>query len=124
MSEKPRPIDFYKEEGSREMMIEVVSTNGGCGSGDISQQQAPSQMVVGDSSGGEDHEVKAPKKRAETWVQDAFASGIELAFIPVYHTEDAEEFDLLESVNSWAGTNYTISVEVSMRSNTSSISRS
>ncbi|GMN49147.1 hypothetical protein TIFTF001_018300 [Ficus carica] len=77
LSEKPRPIDFYKEtEGSRDMMIEVVSNGGG---GDISQQQAaPSQMVVGESSGGEDHEVKAPKKRAETWVQDETRSLIAL----------------------------------------------
>jgi hypothetical protein len=58
---------------------------------------------------------------AETWVQDAFASGIELAFIPVYNTEDAEEFDLLESVSAWADTNYTVSVEVNMRSNTSAL---
>ncbi|EXB82411.1 hypothetical protein L484_027583 [Morus notabilis] len=74
-SEKPRPINFYKEEESREMMIEVVS-NGG----DISthQQPPPSQMVVGDSSGGEDHEIKAPKKRAETWVQDETRSLIAL----------------------------------------------
>ncbi|KAI4343362.1 hypothetical protein L6164_010720 [Bauhinia variegata] len=68
LSEKPRPIDFYKEEGSRDMIIEVVSN------GELApphQQAAQHQMIVGDSS-GEDHEVeiKAPKKRAETWVQD------------------------------------------------------
>uniref|UniRef100_A0A5B7BVI2 Putative trihelix transcription factor GT-1 isoform X2 n=1 Tax=Davidia involucrata TaxID=16924 RepID=A0A5B7BVI2_DAVIN len=64
LSEKPRPIDFYKEEDEGgDMMIEVAS-NGGL----PPQQQ---QMILGDSSGGEDsHEVKAPKKRAETWVQD------------------------------------------------------
>lgn len=74
-SEKPRPINFYKEEESREMMIEVVSN-----AGDISshQQPPPSQMMVGDSSGGEDHEIKAPKKRAETWVQDETRSLIAL----------------------------------------------
>ncbi|KAF3431105.1 hypothetical protein FNV43_RR25835 [Rhamnella rubrinervis] len=81
LSEKPRPIDFYKEEGSRDMMIEVVSN------GDIpqphhhqqqqQQQSHPHQMLLGDSS-GEDHEVKAPKKRAETWVQDETRSLIGL----------------------------------------------
>lgn len=71
LSEKPRPIDFYKEEG-RDMMIEVVS-NGGLQQHQHHhhhQQQQQQQMILGDSSGGEDHEVKAPKKRAETWVQD------------------------------------------------------
>ncbi|KAJ7957616.1 trihelix transcription factor GT-1 [Quillaja saponaria] len=65
LSEKPRPIDFYKEEGTREMMIEVVSN------GDLPPPHQQTQMILGDSS-GEDHEVeiKAPKKRAETWVQD------------------------------------------------------
>ncbi|XP_031269892.1 trihelix transcription factor GT-1-like isoform X2 [Pistacia vera] len=64
LSEKPRPIDFYKDEAAgataRDMIIEVTSN------GDL----PPQQMILGDSSGGEDHEVKAPKKRAETWVQD------------------------------------------------------
>ncbi|KAJ4710916.1 trihelix transcription factor GT-1 [Melia azedarach] len=71
LSEKPRPIDFYKDEAAaaaaaaaaantRDMIIEVASN------GDLQ----PQQMILGDSSGGEDHEVKAPKKRAETWVQD------------------------------------------------------
>ncbi|KAB1207773.1 Trihelix transcription factor GT-1 [Morella rubra] len=84
LSEKPRPIDFYKEEGARDMMIEVVSN------GDIPphhHQPHPhphhQQMILGDSSGGdEDHEVevevKAPKKRAETWVQDETRSLIGL----------------------------------------------
>ena len=61
--EKPRPIDFYKEEG-RDMMIEVAG-NG--------QQQ----MILAESS-GEDPEVKAPKKRAETWVQEETRSLISL----------------------------------------------
>lgn len=62
LSEKPRPIDFYKEgDGgdARDMMIEVV-TNG---------ELQPQQMILGESS-GEDHEMKAPKKRAETWIQE------------------------------------------------------
>ncbi|KAE8023631.1 hypothetical protein FH972_009306 [Carpinus fangiana] len=83
MSEKPRPIDFYKEE-SREMMMEVVS-NGELPPHHQHHPQAhpshPQQMILGDSSGGdEDHEVevKAPKKRAETWVQDETRSLIAL----------------------------------------------
>ncbi|KAK2636685.1 hypothetical protein Ddye_031477 [Dipteronia dyeriana] len=67
LSDKPRPIDFYKDDAvvaaaatARDMIIEVT-TNG---------ELPPQQMILGDSSGGEDHEVKAPKKRAETWVQD------------------------------------------------------
>ncbi|XP_058102160.1 trihelix transcription factor GT-1-like [Magnolia sinica] len=71
LSEKPRPIDFYKEEGGREMMMEVVS-NGG-----LPPQQQQQQMILAESS-GEDHEVKAPKKRAETWVQEETRSLINL----------------------------------------------
>ncbi|KAI0528946.1 hypothetical protein KFK09_001490 [Dendrobium nobile] len=68
LSDKPRPIDFYKEEG-REMMIDVAS-NGGL---PLLQQQ----MILAESS-GEDPEVKAPKKRAETWVQEETRSLISL----------------------------------------------
>ncbi|PIA51373.1 hypothetical protein AQUCO_01100297v1 [Aquilegia coerulea] len=68
LSDKPTPIDFYKEEG-REMMIEVLG-NGGL---QLQQQSQPhqqqQQLILADSS-GEDHEMKAPKKRAETWIQD------------------------------------------------------
>ena len=73
LSEKPRPIDLYKEEGpatARDMIIEVTTN------GDLPPHQHPPpleqqqlQMILGESS-GEDPEVKAPKKRAETWVQD------------------------------------------------------
>ncbi|KAJ9683300.1 hypothetical protein PVL29_019052 [Vitis rotundifolia] len=63
LSDKARPIDFYKEGGGREMMIEVVANNG------LSPQQQQQQMILAESS-GEDHEMKAPKKRAETWVQE------------------------------------------------------
>ncbi|MQL77250.1 hypothetical protein Taro_009654 [Colocasia esculenta] len=92
LSEKPRPVDYYKEEG-RDIVMEMV------GNGELSpaaaaappplpqqlpqpqplplpqpqpqqsQAQQQPQMVLGESS-GEDHEVKAPKKRAETWVQE------------------------------------------------------
>lgn len=68
------------------MIIEVVSSNG-----DLPphqhhlhnphQQQPPQQqqqMILGESSGEDNHEVKAPKKRAETWVQDETRSLIAL----------------------------------------------
>lgn len=77
LSEKPGPIDFYKEEGggptSRNMIIEVNSN------GDLPNHThlSHNQMILGDSS-GEDHEMKAPKKRAETWVQDETRSLIAL----------------------------------------------
>ncbi|XP_010528063.1 PREDICTED: trihelix transcription factor GT-1-like isoform X2 [Tarenaya hassleriana] len=84
VSDKPRPIDFYKDNddssavAARDMIVEVTAN------GDLpphhhhhhhhhhqlhQAQQQQQQMILGDSS-GEDHEVKAPKKRAETWVQD------------------------------------------------------
>ncbi|KAI8019561.1 Trihelix transcription factor GT-1 [Camellia lanceoleosa] len=72
LSEKPRPIDFYKGGGGggeRDMVIEV-SSNGELPPHHHHLQQQQQQMILGDSSGGEDHEVKAPKKRAETWVQE------------------------------------------------------
>lgn len=68
-SEKPRPIDFYKEGSGGDMMIEVVS-NGELPPHHHHHQQHQQSMILGDSS-GEDHDInKAPKKRAETWVQD------------------------------------------------------
>ncbi|KAJ8758838.1 hypothetical protein K2173_002617 [Erythroxylum novogranatense] len=91
LSEKPRPIDFYKEEvtpGSRDnMIIEVVSSNGDLPPHQhhlhnphhhLQQQQQQQQMILGESSGDDNHEVKAPKKRAETWVQDETRSLIAL----------------------------------------------
>uniref|UniRef100_A0A5B7B0D5 Putative trihelix transcription factor GT-1-like n=1 Tax=Davidia involucrata TaxID=16924 RepID=A0A5B7B0D5_DAVIN len=66
LSEKPRPIDFYKGGGQRDMVIEVSSN------GELpphQQHHQHQQMILGESS-GEDIEVKAPKKRAETWVQE------------------------------------------------------
>ncbi|CAK7332381.1 unnamed protein product [Dovyalis caffra] len=78
LSEKPRPLDFYKEEvtpSSRDnMIIEVVSSNGDLPAHHLptptTTNTNPHQMILGDSSGDDNHEVKAPKKRAETWVQD------------------------------------------------------
>ncbi|KAF5187064.1 Trihelix transcription factor gt-1 like [Thalictrum thalictroides] len=63
LSEKPHPVDFCMGE-VRGMMIEIVD-NGGL--------QSQQQMILGESS-GEDHEVKAPKKRAETWIQEEIRS--------------------------------------------------
>ncbi|KAA8530137.1 hypothetical protein F0562_004846 [Nyssa sinensis] len=60
LSHKPRPIDFYKGGEERDMVIEVSSN------GELPHHQQQ-QMILGESS-GEDIEVKAPKKRAETWV--------------------------------------------------------
>ncbi|PSR87511.1 Trihelix transcription factor GT-1 like [Actinidia chinensis var. chinensis] len=74
--EKPRPIDFYKGEES-DMAIEI-SSNGDLPHYPHQQQQPPHQMIPGDSSGGEDHEAKAPKKRAETWAQEETRSLIGL----------------------------------------------
>lgn len=74
LSEKPRPVDFYKEVpvagggGERDMVIEV-SSNGDLPPHQHHQHHQQQQMILGESS-GEDHEVKAPKKRAETWVQE------------------------------------------------------
>ncbi|KAF7135517.1 hypothetical protein RHSIM_Rhsim08G0046000 [Rhododendron simsii] len=67
LSEKARPIDFYK--GERDMVIEVSSN------GDLPPHHhhlhPHQQIILNESSGGEDQsEVKAPKKRAETWVQE------------------------------------------------------
>ncbi|XP_050206348.1 trihelix transcription factor GT-1-like isoform X2 [Mercurialis annua] len=78
LSEKPTPIDFYKQESSAaaaatrdNMIIEVVSSNGELQHHhQIHNQNQQTQMILGDSSGEDTHEVKAPKKRAETWVQD------------------------------------------------------
>ncbi|XP_038986821.1 trihelix transcription factor GT-1 isoform X2 [Phoenix dactylifera] len=72
LSDKPRSVDYYKEDG-RGMMIQVAG-NGGL---PPPQQQPQQQMILADSS-GEDHEVKAPKKRAETWVQEETRSLISL----------------------------------------------
>lgn len=83
LSEKPRPIDFYKEEDTRDMMVEVVTN------GDLPppppppqhhhQQPPPPGMILGESSGEDPEvEIKAPKKRAETWVQDETRSLIGL----------------------------------------------
>lgn len=50
------------------------------------------------------------------WVQDAFKSGIHLAFIPVYDPGYVDDFDQLASLKDFSKTNYTISAEIELRS--------
>lgn len=50
------------------------------------------------------------------WVQDAFASGIQLAYIPVFNARDMEEWDVLSALKAFAQTNYTISAEINTKS--------
>ncbi|XP_010554225.1 PREDICTED: trihelix transcription factor GT-1-like isoform X3 [Tarenaya hassleriana] len=81
VSDKPRPIVFYKNDinsstAARDMIIEVPADgdlpphqHNSHHHNQLHQAQQQQQMILGDSS-GEDHEMKAPKKRAETWVQD------------------------------------------------------
>ncbi|KAK1060094.1 hypothetical protein LTR74_012113 [Friedmanniomyces endolithicus] len=49
------------------------------------------------------------------WVQDAFRTGIKLAFIPVYDPEYVGIFDQMASAKLFSQTNYTISLEVELR---------
>jgi hypothetical protein len=49
------------------------------------------------------------------WVQDAFRSGIQLAFIPVYDPRNAGKFDQLDSMRKFAATNYTISTQIKLK---------
>ena len=59
---------------------------------------------------------KTPKEfEAEPWVQDAFATGIQLAYIPVFRDQDRDEYDQLAALAEFMETNYTISIEVNMR---------
>ena len=81
LSEKPRAIDFYKEEGGPDMMIEVASNGGGGVDATAAERVFDhAQMVLGESSGGEEPAATAapPKKRAETWVQEETRSLIAL----------------------------------------------
>ncbi|CAN6449228.1 unnamed protein product [Victoria cruziana] len=74
VAEKRSPIDFYKEEG----MMEVVAN--GMQPSPLQQPQPlqQQQLVLAESSGGEDHEIKQPKKRAETWIQEEILTLIAL----------------------------------------------
>ncbi|KAJ4986773.1 hypothetical protein SVAN01_07700 [Stagonosporopsis vannaccii] len=53
---------------------------------------------------------------AQDWVQDAFASGLRIAHIPVYQPVDEVNFDTLASLKAFGTTNYTISAEIERRS--------
>ncbi|KAL4887611.1 PLC-like phosphodiesterase [Aspergillus karnatakaensis] len=60
---------------------------------------------------------KTPEEfEALPWVQDAFASGIQLAYIPVYNPDDVEEWDTLAGLKGFLETNYTISAEIELKS--------
>lgn len=50
------------------------------------------------------------------WVQDAFRSGIQLAYIPVYNPIDEARWDTLGGLKGFLGTNYTISAEIELYS--------
>ena len=56
LAEKPRSVDFYDTSGLPPQQQQ--------------QQQHPQQQMHLAESSGDDHEVKAPKKRAETWAQE------------------------------------------------------
>lgn len=60
---------------------------------------------------------KSPEEfEALPWVQDAFANGIQLSFIPVYEPKYHAEMDQLASLKAFAKTNYTISAEIELMS--------
>ncbi|KAL1828685.1 trihelix transcription factor GT-1 isoform X1 [Daucus carota subsp. sativus] len=60
---QPQPIDFYKDESQtpNSILIEHPSST-------VLNHHQP--MILGDSSGGDEDNPKAPKRRAETWVQE------------------------------------------------------
>lgn len=65
LPDKPQSIE--EEEESRDMMIEVTVNS----TGPLPSHNPHHPMILADSSGGEENpEIKAPKKRAETWVQE------------------------------------------------------
>lgn len=58
---------------------------------------------------------KTPEEfEALKWVQDAFASGIQLAYIPVYLPSQSDDYDQLASLKGFLQTNYTISAEIEL----------
>lgn len=64
---QPQPIDFYKDESQppNSMLIEHPSSTV------LNHHHHHQPMILGDnSSGGDDDNPKAPKRRAETWVQE------------------------------------------------------
>lgn len=74
-SGKPRnnsPIDFYKQSTSLTDLIQPEPQP----NHQFQQQQQQQQLMImtdnnnNNTSSGDDHELRAPKKRAETWVQE------------------------------------------------------
>lgn len=60
---------------------------------------------------------KTPEEfEALPWVQDAFRSGVQLAFVPAYDPRNAHKFDQLASLKKFAATNYTISTLINLKS--------
>lgn len=53
---------------------------------------------------------------ALSWVQDAFASGVQLAYIPVYNPGDVGHWDQMTGLKDFMKTNYTISAEIELYS--------
>jgi glycerophosphoryl diester phosphodiesterase len=51
------------------------------------------------------------------WMQDAFANGVKISYIPVYNPIDEVNFDTLASLKGFMKTNYTISAEIELYSN-------
>lgn len=64
LSANSRPIDFYNDEAADLMMMDTANNNSVL----LSQQ-----MILAESS-CEDHETRAPRKRAETWVMEEIQS--------------------------------------------------
>ncbi|XP_071710571.1 trihelix transcription factor GT-4-like [Rutidosis leptorrhynchoides] len=80
-SDKPRnsPIDFYKESSvtDRSLLIEPEQHPPHNHQHQFQQHQQQHQLMImndnnnnNNTSSGDDHELRAPKKRAETWVQE------------------------------------------------------
>ena len=58
---------------------------------------------------------KTPEEfEALPWVQDAFVSGIQLAYIPVYQPADVGFWDQMAGLKGFLQTNYTISAEIEL----------
>lgn len=66
----PPPVDCDQEEG-RDFVMELI------GNGKLAAP-APAMMMIPGESSGEDHEIRAPKKRAETWALEETRSLIAL----------------------------------------------
>ena len=48
-------------------------------------------------------------------MRDALASGVRLAYIPVYQPADEGQWDMLSSLRAFARANYTVSAEFEMK---------